>query len=70
MNNLNAKKIAVINSKDAMKIIADEAKKVVANKFDTTVQMVEIEYVAGNENVKSMLAKLITKGINEAASLV
>jgi hypothetical protein len=70
MNDLSTKQIAVINSKDAMKIIADEAKKVVANKFNTTVQMVEIAYAAGNENVKSMLAKLISKGINEAASLV
>ena len=70
MENLNAKQIAVINSKEAMKIIASEAKKVVANKFNTTVEAVEIAYAAGNEHVQSMLANLMSKGINEAAKLI
>lgn len=69
MKNLNAKQIAVINSKDAMKIIANEAKKVAASKFNTTVEMVEIAYASGNKNVQSMLANLMSRGINEAAKL-
>lgn len=69
MKTLTNEQIAVINSKEAMKIIATEAKKALAAKFETTVGMIEQAYITGNANVHKMLAELITTGINECANL-
>ena len=69
MTTLTKEQQAVIASPAAMEIIATEAKKAVAHKFNITVEMVELAYASGQEKVMAMLAELMTRGINEAASL-
>ena len=60
---------AVINSKVAMAIITGEAKKAIAAKFGAGVELVEMAITAKNENVLSMMRKLVTEGIDQAANL-
>lgn len=69
MKTLTNEQLAVISSPEAMKVIATEAKKTLAAKFETTVSMIDQAYIAGNANVHKMLAELITTGINECANL-
>jgi hypothetical protein len=70
MKALTNEQQAVINSPEAMKIIATEAKEFLANKFNCTVSDVEKAYLVKNEKVMTMLAELITKGVNECAKLI
>lgn len=60
---------AVLNTKSAMKTITSEAKKAIATKFDTSVEFVDMAISAKNENVLSMMRKLVAKGVNEVAAL-
>ena len=60
---------AVLNTKSAMIIITTEAKKVIAEKFNTTVEMIEVAISVKNENVLSMMRKLVATGVKEAATL-
>ena len=64
------KKLVILKSVGAMKIIVEEAIKVVAAKFNTTAEKVEEARMAGNENVAEMLGKLIACGVSEASELV
>ena len=60
---------AVLNSPLAMEIILTEAKKVIAAKAGTTVEMVNYAIAAKNENVLTMMRKLTTEGIEAAAAI-
>jgi hypothetical protein len=64
MTNNEAK---VLNTKSAMSIIISEAKKLVAAKFETTVDMVDFAISAKNENVISMMRKLVGEGVKQTA---
>jgi len=46
---------AVLNTKEAMTIILSEAKKVIAQKANTTIEMVEAAIITKNEKVLSMM---------------
>jgi hypothetical protein len=61
---------AVLNTKQAMDIIIFEAKKLVAEKFDTTVEMVDFAITEKNENVMSILRKLVSQGVKQVAEAV
>lgn len=64
---MNNKQQAIINTKDAMDIIINEAKKAIAEKFETNIEMVETAISMKNENVLSMMRQLVEKGVNEVA---
>ena len=66
MNNQHS----VLNNKEAMNIILSEAKKFIANKFNTTVEMVEIGISIGDENVMSLMRQLTERGINEITGMM
>jgi len=59
---------AVLNTKEAMAIITSEAKQAVANKFKTTIEVVEMAIFAKNENVLSMMRQFVVAGVNEVAA--
>jgi UTP-glucose-1-phosphate uridylyltransferase len=58
---------AVLATKSAMDIIVLEAKKLVANKFDTSLEMINLAISAQNENVLNMLRDLVSQGVNQVA---
>lgn len=60
----------VLNTASAMNIIIEEAKKTVANKFNTNIKTVELAITLKQENVISMMSDLIAEGINQVAELV
>ena len=61
---------AVLNTKEAMAIILSEAKKVVAQKANTTIEMVEAAIIAKNEKVLNMMRELVSLAVNQVASSV
>lgn len=61
---------AVLTTPSAMAIIIAEAKKAVAAKFNTTVDVVDVAILAKNDNVMSMMREFAKAGVNAAAELV
>ncbi len=65
--NMTKQQSAVLSTPSAMIIILAEAKKVVAQKADTTIEMVEAAIKAKNEKVLSMMKELVSLAINQVA---
>ena len=59
---------AVLNTPEAMKIIIEEAKKAIAVKFGTSLEIVNAAILARNENVLSMMRQFSEVGVNETAA--
>ena len=68
--NMTKQQSAVLNTKEAMTIILSEAKKVVAQKANTTIEMVEAAIIAKNEKVLGMMKELVSLAVNQVASSV
>jgi len=58
---------AVLATKSAMAIIIEEAKNLLAVKFNTTLEMINIAIATKNENVLTMMNELVSKGVNQVA---
>lgn len=68
MSTITTKQQAVLNTKSAMDIIISEAKANIANKFEVSIEYVEVAIAVKNENVMSMMRKLVESGVKQAAA--